>query len=97
MFIPHVHWTDGAVSFWHFFLQGWNVLKQVCVIYVGADFLLILMCMSSPGFSYLHVGVDMFDKAVCCFSCLVAWKSSLRKTIPQTLGTKELQLLSSLL
>lgn len=73
------------------------MLKQVSVIYVRADFLLILICMSSSGFSYLHVGVDMFDKAVCCFSCLVAWKRSLGKTIPQTLGTKELQLLSSLL
>lgn len=39
-----------------FFLQGWNVLKQVCVVYVRADFLLILICMSSSRFLYLHVG-----------------------------------------
>lgn len=32
------------------------MLKQVCVIYVRADFLLILICLSSPGFSYLRVG-----------------------------------------
>lgn len=51
------------------------MLKQVCVIYVRADFLLILICLSSPGFSYLRVGGgDMFDKAAHCFSCLIAWE-----------------------
>lgn len=62
----------GQILSDYFFLQGWNVLKQVCVVYVRADFLLILICMSSSGFSYLHVeGVTCLIKLCVVFPALL--------------------------
>lgn len=51
------------------------MLKQVCVIYVSVDFLLILICMSSSRFSYLHVaGVTCLIKLCVVFPALLLGK-----------------------
>lgn len=64
-----------------FFCWGWNVLKQVYVIYVRADFLLILICMSSSRFSYLHVGgVTCLIKLCIVFPALFLGKGPSERT-----------------
>lgn len=43
------------------------------VVFIKGFCFLILICMSSSGFSYLHVGfLSVFEKAAQHFACLVA-------------------------
>lgn len=53
------------------------MLKQVCVVYVRVDFLLILICMLSSGFSYLHVG-----GVLCLIKMCIVFPASLLRTGP---------------
>lgn len=79
----------------NFFWREWNALKQVCGIYVRVDFFFISICMSSSGFSYLHVGFfSVFEKAAWRFACLCleqVHEEDKTGTIHQTLETKELK------